>query len=618
MSGRSMRRNWHTSSGTRSPWTSQTYTPTRYRFAPSMFQIDARGGLGRKGIWTRGDRTLPTPLVLFVHQTPRPAPSYAEGLLVAERTGDARFQVRVGGSFFAPRAPRHPDDLPPGKGTPRSFADLEIPQDPVAGDWAVTAGESDLAAAKSVGGLFLSNGPEFERSPREFVAAVRRVREILGPAKVLAVTGLATPSNLSVLVYAGIDVVDSSRMRLDSARGLFHTADGTVPIADADRDACGCPACAAAEDLQAHNDRALYREMLLIRNHLVHGRLRELVERRLANAPWNTAVIRHLDLRGYDLVESYTSVAGGEMLAYAPESLARPEIIRFRRRIRERYAKPPSTSVLLLLPCSARKPYSTSRSHRRFRDAVLASANPAAVHEVIVTSPLGLIPRELERFYPAGAYDIPVTGDWSRDEAAVVADDLEAFVESNRYDSVVAHLGAEGPIVHRVLPEAFLSSKDRPTSDDSLVALTRTLDQVVGSYGPVARGARFAEDLSTIARFQFGDAGKALVSGATFRGRFPDVRVLRQGTQVAMHTGRGLLSLTLAGGEILSKADAYWVDIEDFHPVGNIFAVGARDASPEIRPGDEVAVRHGGEVRAVGTGAALVANHTFEWLTTRP
>jgi len=223
------------------------------------------------------------------------------------------------------------------------------------------------------------------------------------------------------------------------------------------------------------------------------------------------------------------------------------------------------------------------------------------VHEVIVTSPLGLIPRELERFYPAGAYDIPVTGDWSRDEAAVVADDLEAFVESNRYDSVVAHLGAEGPIVHRVLPEAFLSSKDRPTSDDSLVALTRTLDQVVGSYGPVARGARFAEDLSTIARFQFGDAGKALVSGATFRGRFPDVRVLRQGTQVAMHTGRGLLSLTLAGGEILSKANAYWVDIEDFHPVGNIFAVGVRDASPEIRPGDEVAVRHGGEVRAVGT-----------------
>ena len=566
-----------------------------------MFQIDARGGLGRKGIWTRGDRTLPTPLVLFVHQTSRPAPSYAEGLLVAERTGDARFQVRVGGSFFAPRAPRHPDDLPPGKGTPRSFADLEIPQAPVAGDWAVTAGESDLAAAKSVGGLFLSNGPEFERSPREFVAAVRRVREILGPAKVLAVTGLATPSNLSVLVYAGIDVVDSSRMRLDSARGLFHTADGTVPIADADRDACGCPACAAGEDLQAHNDRALYREMLLVRNHLVHGRLRELAERRLANIPWNTAVIRHLDLREYDLVESYTSVAGGEMLAYAPESLARPEIIRFRRRIRERYAKPPSTSVLLLLPCSARKPYSTSRSHRRFRDAVLASANPAAVHEVIVTSPLGLIPRELERFYPAGAYDIPVTGDWSRDEGAMVTDDLRAFLAANRYETVVAHLGSEAPIVKAAVPDVFFTAKERPTSDESLASLTQALSVATSSSARVPKGLRFAEEMSNIARFQFGDAGLGLVNAATFRGRMPDVRVIREGGQVAMYTRRGMLSLTLAGGAILSDADRYWVEIEDFLPKGNIFAVGAVDAAPEIRPGDEVVVRHRKEVRAVGT-----------------
>src|SRR5207247_9572662 len=117
------------------------------------------------------------------------------------------------------------------------------------------------------------------------VAAVRRVHEILGPAKVLAVTGLRAPSDLSVRWYAGIDVVDSSRMRLDSARGLFHTADGTVPIADADRDACGCPACAAGEDLQAHNDRALYREMLLVRNHLVHSRFPELVDPRLPNLP---------------------------------------------------------------------------------------------------------------------------------------------------------------------------------------------------------------------------------------------------------------------------------------------------------------------------------------------
>src|SRR2546428_11355761 len=267
-----------------------------------MFEIDARGGLGRRGRWTRGERTLTTPLVLFLQDGTRAAPSYAEGLLVSERTEDPRFQVRVGGSFFAPRPANDPDDLPAAKGVPLALAVPEIPHKAVAGDWAVVSGESDLVAAKAVPGVFIANGPEFERSPREFVSAIRAVRETLGPAKVVAVTGLATPSNLSVLVYAGIDVVDSSRMMLDSTRDWFHTADGAVPVDDADREACGCPACAASESLRAHNERALYREMLLVRSHLLHGRLREHVERRLANAPPDTAGVPPLGRRWYPTI----------------------------------------------------------------------------------------------------------------------------------------------------------------------------------------------------------------------------------------------------------------------------------------------------------------------------
>lgn len=566
-----------------------------------MFEIEARGGLGRKGLWTRNGRTLTTPLVLFVHQDPRPAPSFAEALFVSERSADPRLQVRAGGSFFAERPHSHADDLPPAKGVPRSLADLEMPQQTTAGDLALIASDADFVGADRADAVFIANGPEFERSPRDFVATMQRLRETLGPAKVVAVTGLATPSNVSILVYAGIDIVDSSRVRLDSARGLFHTADGCLPLAEADRGACGCPSCMAGEDLGVHNDFALHREILLVRNHLSHGRLRELVERRLANAPWNTAVVRHLDLRGYEIVEPYTPVSGGPMLAYAHESLDRPEIVRFRRRIRERYRKPPSTRVLLLLPCSARKPYSMSRSHRRFRDAILAAGNPSVVHEVIVTSPLGLIPRELERFHPARDYDIPVTGDWSRDEAAIVGEDLQAFLGTNRYDAIIAHLGAESRIVQEALPAAVLTTRDRPTSDESLASLTDALHDVTKPFERVARGLRFSEEMANVAAFQFGESGRHLVEGATFRGRIPDVRIIRGGTQVAMYTARGMLSLTLAGGEVLSKQDAYWVEIEDFHPEGNVFAVGVQDAAIEIRPGDEVVVRHQGDVRAVGT-----------------
>jgi archaeosine synthase len=134
-----------------------------------------------------------------------------------------------------------------------------------------------------------------------------------------------------------------------------------------------------------------------------------------------------------------------------------------------------------------------------------------------------------------------------------------------------------------------------------LASLTRALTEVSSSSASVPGNERFSEEMSNIARFQFGDAGLSLVQAASFRGRFPFVRVIRRGTQVAMHTDRGLLSLTLAGGELLSQKDAYWVEIEDFLPKGNVFAVGVIDAAQEIRPGDEVVVRHGGEVRAVGT-----------------
>ena len=566
-----------------------------------MFEILERGGLGRTGLWTRGGRSLSTPLVLSLHRPSAPALSAAEALLVEERTEDPRLQIRVSGTFFAPKEPASPDDLPPSRGLPHSVADLEIPQPPILGDLAILTSGEDVAAAAHADAVFLAHGPEFARDPRAFVAAVTRARQSLGPAKVLGIFGLAAPGNLAALVYAGADLVDSSRVVLDGARGVFHTSDGTGEATDAARAACGCPACSEGGSLRMHNERALYREVLLVRDHLARGRLRELVERRLANDPWNTAVVRHLDLRAYDLVEESTPVSGGELLAYSHESLTRPEILRFRRRLRERYSKPPSARVLLLLPCSARKPYSTSRSHRKFRDAVLAAGHPTVVHEVVVTSPLGLIPRELERFHPARAYDIPVTGDWNRDEAAMVSGDLQAYVAANPYDAIVAHLGAEAPIVHEALPQALLPIEDRPTSDEALRALARTLADVTSSLERVPGSRRFAEEMTNAARFQFGDAGRALLDGATFRGRFPDVRAIRGGTQVASFTERGMWSLTLEGGRILSDADAYSVEIEDFEPKGNVFAVGVTAASREIRVGDDVVVRHAGDVRAVGT-----------------
>src|SRR3972149_1279140 len=148
-----------------------------------MFELLERGGLGRLAILTRGDRTLRTPAVLFVHRGPRPSPAYAEALFASERVPDPRLQFRVSGSLFSPRRLESTDDLPPTKGLPRSAADLDGPQGAAAGDLAVVTSRADLDAAKESDVVFLGNGVEYLRHPRDFAADLAHVRETLGPAE---------------------------------------------------------------------------------------------------------------------------------------------------------------------------------------------------------------------------------------------------------------------------------------------------------------------------------------------------------------------------------------------------------------------------------------------------
>ena len=58
-----------------------------------------------------------------------------------------------------------------------------------------------------------------------------------------------------------------------------------------------------------------------------------------------------------------------------------------------------------------------------------------------MTSPLGLVPRDLEEVWPAGHYDIPVTGDWTLDEMKRVTDMLDSLIERNNYRVIINHSG---------------------------------------------------------------------------------------------------------------------------------------------------------------------------------
>lgn len=531
---------------------------------------------------------LRTPNVLFVRARGVPQPSWADAFLSA-RSGSK--SLLVGGildtqaRFLLSR--------------PLSLKEVEFPVQEEMGDVAFL---SDPKAAdrtnKEV--LSLQNMVEYLRYPKRFVQALKALRQAAGYQKAVYAPILATPANLPVLTYCGVDLVDILRVLYDSRQGMFHTSEGPHSADEYEDWPCMCPAC-ARKDLLGHNLRAQVAELRKVEAAIRSGTLRELVEQRAANDPWMTAILRELDYRNYDWQELHFPVVGPPLKAYSRESIHRPDVVRYRRRLRERFRRPPSAQVLLLLPCSARKPYSSSKSHRLYRSVVRECGNPWAVHVVVVTSPLGLVPMELELAYPAQHYDVPVTGDWSEDETVVLREDLAAFLEAHDYRSVIIHLGPEADLLEPVVSGAMVTSREKSRSDEALARLREALEEFTSSLSIVPSWKRQAEDHQVRARFQFGNGGEALVEGCTVKGRYPNLRLFREGKQVASLSGqRGMLSLTLEGGRLLSEMDLSWVEIDDFYPEGNVFAIGVLDAHEGIRVGDDVVVRHGDEVRAVG------------------
>jgi archaeosine synthase len=260
------------------------------------------------------------------------------------------------------------------------------------------------------------------------------------------------------------------------------------------------------------------------------------------------------------------------------------------------------------LPCSAKKPYSFSKSHKLFRECFLNQANPFVVHEVILTSPLGLVPRELELTYPASIYDIAVTGHWDEDEKKMMRTLLQGYLQKNTYDATILHIPpVMQTFVSDLLKNPQVTCKDSPTSAESLSALSNALQELTQRYDHVKPQRRAYENITSLACYQFGPAlAKLLMKDCTISGKYPYQKIMDKNIQLGMLTEeRGLLSLTMDGANRLGETEHYWVEIsDDFTLKGSVFAPGIKDADASIRIGEEVLVKK--KNRLCGVGVALM------------
>ncbi|MDZ7849769.1 MAG: archaeosine synthase subunit alpha [Halodesulfurarchaeum sp.] len=513
-------------------------------------------------------------------------------------------------------------------GTPREVqVDLDVAAPEIDGPSAAVISRETAGNRGTDASVLSAPGPLVGHA-RAFVETLLSVRRAIPDDTALVLSGVATPMNVGLLAYAGVDLVDVDRAVVAGTRGRYLEATEETRLEDRSELSCPCAACQQSlekfgqEECIEHNVAALEAELARVRERIRTGRLREYLEGQARHAPWMTAALRRFDREGAFVRERTPLFRRSELLATTDDALFRPEVTRFADRIAERYENRFEDVPLLLVPCSAGKPYSDSKSHRRFQEAARYRA-----HKVSITAPLGVVPQELELTYPAQHYDAAVTHNWSQTEIGVIADRLEALLDATDYSRVVAHVppNEERQIVERALEGRDLpveyTVSDHPTTGDSLAALKAALEG--------ERTIRVEEKerltLRAVADYQFGaGAGDTLFDDFELPGPVSRLQALREdGEQLAALVPQyGTLALSIAGAREWAESDlpTKRVEIDAFRPHGSVLAPGILDAEESIRVGDEVVIK-GPEAFGIGRaemhGTAMVESTRGEAVDVR-
>ncbi len=421
-----------------------------------------------------------------------------------------------------------------------------------------------------------------EKRPKELIRKIFKARKDFGYRRIFYAPFIAKYLNLPILHYLGIDLLDDLR--------------------------CSSNECSIE----------LFNMEKMVLKAIEKNYFRVFVES--IPDPLSKTLLRISDMDYFSTMEIFYPVTGSFLNASHFESLFRPDIQRWIKRITENYEKPYHEIYAFLIPCSATKPYSKSRSHRFFKSIIEQSGKH--VHEIIVTSPLGIVPRELEFTYPAKNYDIPVTGYWYEDEKKMLIETMEKFFSKNKYRKILAYLPDDLAFLEPYLKKLNADYVIGNLRDE--INVKRILD-LLGSLENISinKNIFLADALNSIASFQFNE--KFPLENKKIRRKFDEIFVYDdKETYLYFSPLNGNLLLYKKSAEYLMQKNKKIIEIDNFIPKGSIFAAGIINASDDIREGDEVIVHNNGRLIATGTalmsykdmleqgrGEAVKVRHTF-------
>jgi len=486
---------------------------------------------------------------------------------------------------------------------------------------------------------------------RKIIHFVLKIKQELDNNIILIASGRIIPKFYPLLIYLGIDLIDSSYLLYLSSENFYNALEYLLPVYKIKYLPCSCRACRgklknlleekySSEKinlLSLHNLISAKTYMNKIIQYLNYEDFRAFVEKSSLDDTNLISMLRILDRDYFDLFKYETPITqkNKKVNCLGALSYYRPDFREFRERVIKTFEPEQQTRLIILFPCSAGKPYSESKSHKKFLTVLRKYPEFPDFQEIILTSPLGAIPRQLENIYPANSYDISVTGEWSEEELNISADMLVKLLE--KYSPsipVICHLeGGYLEIVNRTKKKLkhefyFTEITQKLTTKESLLSLKSLIDSKIKDFNPndiISKDLYLSKSWDRkfikILDYQYGQGSgvKILKNGIKLRKGKSHTKIEIKDAKSNNSLGffnysTGQIDLTIKGAYLLAPFSelAKFIVFNGKKMSGNtLFRPGVLEFSRNLIPYDNVIILDEDKENIIGVGHVIVGSNVI-------
>ncbi len=487
---------------------------------------------------------------------------------------------------------------------------------------------------------------------RKILDLILRIKQELDNSIIIVASGRIIPNMYPILVYLGIDLIDSSYLLYLSSENFYNAIEYLLPIYKIKYLPCSCRACRgklkhllkekySSEKiycLSLHNLISAKTYMNKIIQYLNYEDFRAFVEKSSLDDTNIISMLRILDRDYFNLIKYETPITqkNKKVNCLGALSYHRPDFQEFRERVIETFEPEHQTRLIILFPCSAGKPYSESKSHKKYLSILRKYPEFPDFQEIILTSPLGAIPRQLENIYPANSYDISVTGEWSEEELNISAEMLVKLLEKfNHNIPIICHLNeAYLEIIKRAQKQLnhhfyFSSITHNLTTKESLESLKSLIDTKIKDFNPIGQISKefyvsktWDRKFIKILDYQYGQGSgsKIIKPGIKIRKGKSHTRIEIIDTKNNNSLGffnysTGQIDLTIKGAYILkpfSELEKFIIFNGKKMSGNTLFRPGILDFSRNLMPYDNVIILDEDKKEIIGMGHVIVGSHVIK------